>query len=156
MLFRLLRDAYEEATSDDPLTFEEWRQEINFLYWDIALTLELIVLEVIRAVRTANFPLYVAALNALAPWFFALNHVNYARWLPVEISSLQDLSTTHPGLYEEFMKGHFVARKTERPASAIALDQAHEQVNKRLKGDGGTFCVKRIIILKLHQNMYYF
>ena len=36
-----------------------------------------------------------------------------------------------------FDAGHFTAQKTSRLFSAIALDQAHEQVNACIKGDGG-------------------
>ena len=37
----------------------------------------------------------------------------------------------------EFVSGKFVARKSYRLFSAIALDQAHKQVNALVKGDGG-------------------
>ena len=36
------------------------------------------------------------------------------------------------------MEGRFVVNKTGKPFSCIAEDQAHEQNNKRIKGDGGT------------------
>ncbi|KAK3925234.1 hypothetical protein KUF71_002620, partial [Frankliniella fusca] len=92
-LYRLQVAAYEEYSSDDPLTFEDWRHEmrkssVQFRFWDIALQLELTVLLLVRATRTANFCLYKKALKMLAPWFFALDHVNYARWLPVHIRDL--------------------------------------------------------------------
>lgn len=47
------------------------------------------------------------------------------------------LEKTHPSVFEEFWAGGFVARKSKRSFSAIALDQAHEQCNARVKGDGG-------------------
>lgn len=40
-------------------------------------------------------------------------------------------------IQEEFQKGHFVINKTGKRFSAIALDQAHEQNNKIVKGSGG-------------------
>ncbi|KAK3926365.1 Centromere-associated protein E [Frankliniella fusca] len=141
-LYKLQRAAYEEYSGDDPLSFEEWCQEtrqksIQFRFWDIALALELCVLVFVRAIRTADFGLYKAALKMLVPWMFALDHVNYARWLPVHIRDLVNLEHTHPALYQHFQDGRFVARLTEKKFSAIALDQAHEQQNARLKGDGG-------------------
>lgn len=35
------------------------------------------------------------------------------------------------------MKGKFVTKKSSRAFSAIAIDQAHEQNNTTVKGDGG-------------------
>ena len=46
--------------------------------------------------------------------------------------ALCSLSETHPVIYKEF-----AAHKTNRPFSAMALDQAHEQANANVKGDGG-------------------
>ena len=37
----------------------------------------------------------------------------------------------------EFQNGHFAVHKTERMFLAIAIDQAHEQNNKVIKGDSG-------------------
>ena len=47
------------------------------------------------------------------------------------------LSIKHPNVYEQFMAGNFTVRKTKRAFSAIAIDQAHEQNNASVKGDGG-------------------
>jgi len=38
---------------------------------------------------------------------------------------------------KEFHDGNFVVRKTGRVFSIIAIDQAHEQNNALIKGDGG-------------------
>ena len=43
----------------------------------------------------------------------------------------------HPSIHEQFMIGNFTVRKSERVFSAIAIDQAHEQNNASVKGDGG-------------------
>ena len=64
----------------------------------------------------------------MLPWFFALSHTNYARWLPVH---LRDMSAL------QFEKGLFTVHKTPRRFSAIAINQAHEQNNGMVKGDGG-------------------
>lgn len=130
--------------SDDPATFDQWRDEKckstpQFKFWNTTLELELTVLQFVRAERTANFPLYIESLCKLAPWFFALDQINYARWLPIHIKDLLSLKEKNPELHKEFEAGHFVARKTCNSFSAIALDQTHEQVNAQLKGDGGEF-----------------
>ena len=48
-----------------------------------------------------------------------------------------ELPTTHPEIAEEFRAGNFTVRKTNRPFSDIPVDQAHEQNNAAIKGDGG-------------------
>ena len=46
------------------------------------------------------------------------------------------IETRHPFMAQEFKNGHFAVHKTEKRFSAIAIDQAHEQNNKIIKGDG--------------------
>ena len=47
------------------------------------------------------------------------------------------LKQLHPDVYTEFLKRKFVVKKSKRAFSAIAIDQAHEQNNASVKGDGG-------------------
>ena len=55
----------------------------------------------------------------------------------MHIQNMSSLSQMHPTAYQEFVAGKLVAHKTKRPFSAITPDQAHEQLNALLKGDGG-------------------
>ncbi|KAL8622037.1 hypothetical protein ACOMHN_056522 [Nucella lapillus] len=68
---------------------------------------------------------------------FALDHINYARWLSIHIRDLCMLESQHPEVFHKFTEGAFVVHKTKRKFSAIALDQAHEQCNALVKGEGG-------------------
>ena len=124
------------------LTFDEWsymqsNNEPQFKFWITTLNLELMVLQFIRSIRERDFHMYIQALLKVVPWLFAFNHVNYAHWLPVHISDMVNLPTTHPGVYHEFMKGNFAVNKTSNIFSAMAIDQCHEQLNDLIKGDGG-------------------
>ena len=47
------------------------------------------------------------------------------------------LQRKHPEIYAEFDKGNFTVRKTDSKFFNIAIDQAHEQNNAIVKGDGG-------------------
>ncbi|XP_048003917.1 uncharacterized protein LOC125240114 [Leguminivora glycinivorella] len=147
-LYALQKKAYQaeindnDAQSGNFLTFEEWHSkkcvEIpQFKYWDLVLNLELLVLQFVRSTRTGDFKLYLNSIRSILPWFFSLDHVNYSRWLTIHLRDLVNLETTHPNLHKHFESGKFVARKTNKPFSGIALDQAHEQMNAVLKGDGG-------------------
>ena len=94
------------------------------------------MLLIILAVRERNFQLYIEALSKIIPFCFALDHVHYSRWIPVHSCDMISLKQCHSGVYEEFIKAKFNVKKTKHVFSAIALDQAHEQNNAFVKGDG--------------------
>ena len=50
---------------------------------------------------------------------------------------MQSLSITHPDVFQNFMKGKFVIHNSESKFSGFPIDQAHEQNNKHVKGQGG-------------------
>ena len=100
-LYILQNSAYhsyckELPASEEPLPFEIWwqtksKQHPQFYYWTTVVELELLMLQFIRSLREGNFYLYLDSLNQLAPWFFALDRVHYARWLPVHIRDMNAL-----------------------------------------------------------------
>lgn len=93
------------------------------------------MLLVVRAQHQHNFNLYVEALEDIVPLFFALDHVNYARWTPIHIRDMKSLPLS---IAREFQtQGHWVLSKTGNRFSAIPFDQAHEQENKVIKSAGG-------------------
>ncbi len=119
-------------------TFEAWRKRLastspTFKYWDIIYQFEILMCIFIRAQRTGNFNLYLDALEALVPWFFALDHINYARWIPVHI---RDMKFLPDSIKDEFQR-FWVVQKTSNVFSSIPIDQAHEQNNRLVKGAGG-------------------
>ena len=77
------------------------------------------------------------SLVSNVPWMFALDHVHYARWLPVYLRDLETLDEFAPSLFKHFLDGHFTVKKTNNNFSNIAIDQAHDQNNKLVKIDGG-------------------
>lgn len=146
VLFDLQMTAYEayadKMSNMSVLSFEEWRRDRRenvpqFRYWDIALLLELSVLQFVCSIRTGNFPQYIESLIRLVPWFFSLDHTHYARWVPVHIQDILRLEKVAPDLAEAFHSGWFTVQITKHAFSRIGLDHAHEQVNAWLKGSGG-------------------
>ena len=128
--------------NDQQLSFKEWCQRRTkecpqFQYWSLALELEVCILTYVRSLREADFDMYLDALWELLPWFFALDHTHYARWIPIHLRDMLGLHRTHPEVLKEFRAGMFMVQKTKRIFSSIATDQAHEQNNARIKGDGG-------------------
>ena len=127
---------------ESPLSFEDWQQRQRnispqFQFWNMVLDMELTIFLLIRSFREGNFELYQEALTELVPIFFANNNTNYARWLTIHLLDMMSLDKKHPDISQEFHKGNFVIHKSKREFSALAIDQAHEQNNAVIKGDGG-------------------
>jgi len=56
------------------------------------------------------FTTFVA--SELAPWFHAVHHTHYARWIPVHLKGMAELATKHPDVARKFREGHFTVHKT--------------------------------------------
>ena len=106
----------------------------NFFFWDMILRFQAKIFAFVRAHRERNFDLYVSSLEELCPYFFALDSPNYSRWAPVHV---RDMKCLPQSVLEEFKKGNFTVTKSNHKFSSIAIDQAHEQSNKLIKGSGG-------------------
>lgn len=65
---------------------------------------------------------------------FALDLVNYSRWLPIHIRDLVNLKERQPSVYAEFEQGKFVVQKSQQLTLEISLDHNHEQENEMIKG----------------------
>lgn len=129
-------------SGDSILNFKDWIDKRTnecplFQFWSITLTFELSILILVRSIREGNFKLYILALKQLLPWFFALDHINYSRWLSIHLRDLTGLQETNPDVNEEFAAGKCVIHKTRRSFSGISIDHAHEQNNRSVKDDGG-------------------
>ncbi|XP_065885996.1 uncharacterized protein [Dysidea avara] len=123
---------------NEEVSFEEWKQTMikncpTFQYWDLVLEFEILALIFIRAHRINDFNLYLESLKALTPWFFSLDHINYARWIPIHIRDMESLSDNFRNEFEKC----WVLRKTHSKFSCIPIDQGHEQNNELVKGSGG-------------------
>ena len=84
---------------------------------------------------TGDFPLYVQVCDELCSWFHVMDHTNYARWLPVHVRDMVQLSQKHPQLYAEFLKGNFVVQKSAHKFSLISKDNSL-QLSHRLMLSG--------------------
>jgi len=136
VLSKLQQDAWKHANSE--LSFEEWRHQMilncpTFQYWDLVLEFEILTMIFIRAHRINDFKLYIESLEGLVPWFFALDHTNYAHWIPIHIRDMKSL----PHNVKDDLEKCWVLRKTHNKFSCMPLDQAHEQNNEMIKASGG-------------------
>ena len=139
-LYQSKKDAYYCYCNctENPLSEADWLKESlqqpMFKFWSVTLKMELILLQFVKAIRSANFNMYVSALQLIVPWMFSHDHHNYARWLPVHIHSMVTLQDIHPDVYEQLTQGSFTAQKSNRKFSHIGLNHNHEQINAKIKG----------------------
>ena len=96
------------------------------------------VLSLIRATKENNLLLHIASLHKLCPLFFALDHHNYARYVPVYLLSLMNLDKTHPGAKELLVENGFSVSRSSVPRSRNAVDITIEQtINRHAKCHDG-------------------
>ena len=95
------------------------------------------ILLFVRSTRQQDLQLHMENLESLTKYFFAHDHQNYARLLPLYITTMQETERQHPDLWAEFMKANFCVTKGVAGFTSIAPDQGIEQENRTLKVIGG-------------------
>jgi len=95
-----------------------------------------ILLLFLRASREEIWELHLASLDAMVPYFFLHDQINYARMTPLYLATMMELKTTDPESWH-YLKHNFCINKTGVPFCSIGTDHALEQDNKKLKVNGG-------------------
>ena len=137
--------AYEAScTGQGPhLSFEMWEKNLFSLsptakYWGNTVRDFLLrYISFIRSQRVGNWHQCISAIDKLCPYYFALGHTNYSRWVPVFLRDMARLPNTHPDVYKEYMKKNFVVQRSKNKFSLMGLDQSQEHSIKFLKEDSG-------------------
>eukprot|EP00745_Piridium_sociabile_P034704 TRINITY_DN5991_c0_g1_i13.p1 TRINITY_DN5991_c0_g1~~TRINITY_DN5991_c0_g1_i13.p1 ORF type:complete len:843 (-),score=177.10 TRINITY_DN5991_c0_g1_i13:511-3039(-) len=137
VLDSLLKRAFKDSGTE--LALEDWvtvasQESPTFTFWLLVHKYQQIIFMFIQAHREPKFELMVTTLRKLVPLFFALDHQNYSRWIPILI---RDLEVLPDSIQVEFEKGHWTITRSNRRFSSLPIDHAHEQANKRVKGVGG-------------------
>ena len=95
------------------------------------------ILHFIRGTRQRDLQLHLESIQSLMKYFFAHDHLNYAKLLPLYISTMQETEKRHPSLWREFTRGHFCVTKGLAGFTSTASDHGIEQENRKLKVMGG-------------------
>ena len=127
----------ESALQEKDWVAQQKDKEPQFCFWYDTLEFILLILEFVKSIRSGDFELYINTLELLMPWVFALDHLNYAKCLPVHLRDMCTLEERHPAVHKAFHEGQFVGQKSLCPFSKLALDQTYEQLIDVLKDDGG-------------------
>ena len=109
------------------------------MFWRSYFEMVSLLLTFIRATREGNWPLHLECIREMLPWYFAYDHVNYARYLPVYLMHMIQLPETHPEAQMMLENGDFgVQRNSEHGFSQLPVDQTIEQtLNRSTKTNGG-------------------
>ena len=87
-----------------------------------------ILLCYIRAEREGGWNLHLESVAQMIPYFFAYDHINYARWASMYLIDMKLLSNSAPLIEEEFLNGnHTVCRSTAGTFNRIWTDLVLEQ-----------------------------
>ena len=109
-----------------------------FAFWDEYIHMVTMLLQFVKAERTGNWCLHLAAISAMVPYFFTHDRQNYARWLPVYLADMGQLEQKHPEVYQWFIKGEHAISRSSQPFAKVWTDMALEQsINLDSKSKGG-------------------
>lgn len=73
-----------------------------------------------------------ASLDRAIPLCFALDKVNYKRWLPIYCEDCLQLPKKNTDLYPSFKEGDFIVYHTTRKGCPVPMDQALENAYNKV------------------------
>ena len=99
-----------------------------FAFWSSYISMVELLLAFIRSIRTGDWTLHCSCLRSMLPWIYAYDRVNYARYMTIYVSEMEQLEKTHPTAHRELQQGQFAVQRAPGHAFAqVPVDQAIEQ-----------------------------
>ena len=95
------------------------------------------ILRHIRASRQGEWQLHLTAQEELCKYFFAHDHLNYARLSPLYCAEMRKLETNDPDTWKALEDGDFCVTKSNIPFCSIGPDHGIEHENRAMKVIGG-------------------
>jgi hypothetical protein len=90
-----------------------------------------------RSTRQGDWFLHLSSLEKLCMYFFAYDRLDYAQNTPEYVARMYQLQTVDPDIWNRFLSGEFTVNSSNTiPFTRLGVDQAQEQENKTLKGQG--------------------
>ena len=90
-----------------------------------------ILQQFLRAERTGNWELHLITLRKMLPYFAASGHNLYLKSAHIYLQSMLQLPETNPDVYEAFMAGYHVIRRSDRYWAGLSSDLVNEHVLMR-------------------------
>ena len=82
-------------------------------FWMSFLEMTELLLNTIYSIRKRDWELLLVCIWNTAPYTFAYDNINYARYLTAMLRDMVQLQYRFPGIYEEFMRGNFAAQLSD-------------------------------------------
>lgn len=79
----------------------------------------LLLLRFVRAERSGDWMLHLAATADMLPHFWSMDRVNYSRWLPVYLADMRKLEENAPEVYQECMQGNHPVKRSSQPFAQV-------------------------------------
>jgi hypothetical protein len=127
-LAALVTMANNAFTSQDKISsYTQWRNNLceisaTACYWFTVMDLEILLFTFVYSIRKGDFKLFVSSLKNICYWMFTLDHVHYARWLPVFIADMENIMEKDNELTNAFYNVFFTVRKSNNPFSNMGID----------------------------------
>lgn len=116
-------------------TFDESLDQQGLFLRNFMLMYETL-LQFVRSSREEHWELHLSSLDAMIPYFFAHDQLNYARLSPLYLATMIELKKTDIHSWQ-YLKENFSINKSGIPFCSIGSDHALEQENKIMKVTGG-------------------
>ena len=92
----------------------------------------------IRAERTGNWLLHLSVVQEMLPYLAAAGHNSYTKSAYLYLQKMTSLHETHPAVFDDFIAGHHVVRRSNRAWAGLSSDLTIEQTLMRgAKTTGG-------------------
>ena len=110
-----------------------------FAFWMSYLNMADLFLNFVCVKRIGNWTLHFQSAAEMVPWYFAYDHLNYARYLLVYIYEMLAVPDTHPSVEEHLAaRDSVVQQENQYSFSQTSMDQTIEQtMNKDCKTRDG-------------------
>ena len=93
---------------------------------------------VLRAQRTGDFKLYLKSLVDMLPFLAAAGHTHYTKSVHLHVQDMLQLEDSRPDIYNAFMSGLYVVRRSDRFWAGLPTDLVIEQsLMRTVKTTGG-------------------
>lgn len=106
--------------------------------WLMYMTMVDIARDFLRSERTGDWLLHLSTMQEMLPFMAAAGHNLYTKSLRIYLQMMEKLQETHQSVYDMFMQGHHVIRRSDRFWAGLSPDLCIEQCLMRsLKTSGG-------------------
>ena len=107
-------------------------------FWLSYMDMIWLILSCIKATKENDLDRHISTLYNICPWFFAYDHLNYARYTATYLMMLINLSESNPEARDLLDRNGFSVSRSAIPKSRNAVDITIEQtINRHAKSHGG-------------------